>query len=130
MTSISHNVENLVFSETDSRKLKLTTVNHLFLDNKVAPHLTEKIHKRNTFPQSSYEYFLYYDYQEDDLTIVHHSHIQEDGSIIYDNWGYHNIGLYSLKAILDLNVYIPSFYKSHYFKNDQDIALYIHRVFV
>ena len=109
--------------------MKITTVNHLFLDNKIVPHLTIKNHKKNEFPFIHHEYFLYFDHKGDDLKIVHFSHIQLDGSLHYDNIGFLNRGLFSMKAILELNVYLDSFYNSTFFQNDHDIALYIHRIF-
>ncbi len=109
--------------------MEITTVNHLFMDNKIVPHLVDKSHKKNTFPYPSYEYCLFFDHLQDELKIVHRSRILSNGTLQYDNFGFQNIGLYSMKAILDLNVFLPSFFSSTFFQNHHDIALYIHRIF-
>lgn len=117
--------------------MEWTTVNHLFMDNEMVPSFTQKNHKKDVISVPSYaneqmrshDFILCFDQRENEITIMHKSHLQSDGTFQYDNWGFQNPGLYSLKAIFDLYVYLPSFLSSPHFSNHRDIALYIQKYF-
>ncbi len=117
--------------------MEWTTVNHLFMDHQLVPTFTPKIHKKDviSFPSYTneqmrpYDFILCFDQRENEISIMHISHLQPDGTFQYDNWGFQNPGLYSLKAVFDLYVYLPSFLSSPHFSNHRDIALYIQKYF-